>query len=91
MLKPKILPLDKIASIASSFPRPFNLIFSTLLSCTESLLFMLNKMVVPTPESSIKFNSFPFTSIGKTTKLLINLKEIVCFLALLISLKLLCA
>lgn len=38
-------------------------------------------MVVPTPESKIKFNFLSFTSIGNTIKLLISLNEMVCFFA----------
>ena len=68
-------PSDNIASTGSSLPRPCSMMLRVLFNFKESVELKLNNMVRPTPESKIKFNSIPFTSMGKMVRLLINLKD----------------
>lgn len=92
LIFPKVnkLPLDKTASTDSSLPNPCNFTFSLLWSITESLGYKLNNKVEPTPESSMKFNCLPLTSIGNTIKLFNSLNEMDCLSEAFSSRNLLC-
>ncbi len=70
---------ESTASTEAPPPRPFKRIFLGFKTAMLSFFDKLKIIVLFTPVSKIKESVFPLTSRGITIKLLINLKETLCF------------
>ena len=70
---------ESTASTEAPPPRPFKRIFLGFKTAMLSFFDKLKIIVLFAPVSKIKESVFPLTSTGITIKLLINLKETLCF------------